>query len=61
MLPQHYNKAPFAANVDKIYFVERSSNHPLSARIVFGSDCYAEVNLPLDELIVLLNNAAQED
>ena len=60
MLPQHYNKADFAVNIDKILLVEISRSHPSSARVTLGRDCDIEVKLSLDEVVVLLNNAAKE-
>lgn len=59
-LPQHWNKKPIGVNIDKILVVEHSFTHDNSSRIVIDEGLEREINMPFDELIVLLNSTEKE-
>lgn len=58
-LPQHWNKKPVSINIDKICVVEHSAGFTDSAHIILDGNFGLEVNMPFDELMVLLNNTKE--
>ena len=54
-LPQHYNKPPVAVNVNKIYFAERSNQHPFGTTLSIDRTAYMEINMPVEDVVTLLN------
>ena len=54
-LPRHWNKNPVSVNIDKINTVEHSAGFTDGTHIVLDGNTSLEVNMPFDELMVLLN------
>ena len=57
-LPRHNNMSPVTVNVDKICVISETTTRLSGTLLTLDCELELEINMPLDEVIVLVNKLA---